>query len=196
MSTLRSGRKKQPASPDGRTSPINEDIRSSGRNSPSAASTSSNDSKAETVKKSAKVRSLSPRVAGLLGLPPHQYPRLLELMFSSLRHGAAGCSWSRPGRQHRSGLELWTGGGPGEKWLGAAPSTALHEQFVLSLPRPWRRRVGYDWKVSFLPKPSYFHPQILVFSWPQLVPSRAFLLLEIEFRIGEQGVRKPLSFTP
>uniref|UniRef100_G3RGX2 Arginine-glutamic acid dipeptide repeats n=1 Tax=Gorilla gorilla gorilla TaxID=9595 RepID=G3RGX2_GORGO len=54
MSTLRSGRKKQPASPDGRTSPINEDIRSSGRNSPSAASTSSNDSKAETVKKSAK----------------------------------------------------------------------------------------------------------------------------------------------
>lgn len=56
MSTLRSGRKKQPASPDGRTSPINEDIRSSGRNSPSAASTSSNDSKAETVKKSAKVR--------------------------------------------------------------------------------------------------------------------------------------------
>lgn len=56
MSTLRSGRKKQPASPDGHTSPINEDIRSSGRNSPSAASTSSNDSKAETVKKSAKVR--------------------------------------------------------------------------------------------------------------------------------------------
>ncbi|XP_051027146.1 arginine-glutamic acid dipeptide repeats protein isoform X1 [Acomys russatus] len=54
MSTLRSGRKKQPASPDGRVSPINEDIRSSGRNSPSAASTSSNDSKAETVKKSAK----------------------------------------------------------------------------------------------------------------------------------------------
>ncbi|KAF6111085.1 arginine-glutamic acid dipeptide repeats [Phyllostomus discolor] len=54
MSTLRSGRKKQPASPDGRTSPINEDIRSSGRNSPSAASTSSNDSKAETVKKLAK----------------------------------------------------------------------------------------------------------------------------------------------
>lgn len=56
MSTLRSGRKKQPTSPDGRASPINEDIRSSGRNSPSAASTSSNDSKAETVKKSAKVR--------------------------------------------------------------------------------------------------------------------------------------------
>ncbi|XP_029331805.1 arginine-glutamic acid dipeptide repeats protein isoform X5 [Mus caroli] len=54
MSTLRSGRKKQPTSPDGRASPINEDIRSSGRNSPSAASTSSNDSKAETVKKSAK----------------------------------------------------------------------------------------------------------------------------------------------
>ncbi|XP_004679363.1 PREDICTED: arginine-glutamic acid dipeptide repeats protein [Condylura cristata] len=54
MSTLRSGRKKQPASPDGRASPIAEDIRSGGRNSPSAASTSSNDSKAETVKKSAK----------------------------------------------------------------------------------------------------------------------------------------------
>lgn len=65
MSTLRSGRKKQPASPDGRASPINEDIRSSGRNSPSAASTSSNDSKAETVKKSAKVRRRA-RVPGLL----------------------------------------------------------------------------------------------------------------------------------
>ncbi|XP_030042042.1 arginine-glutamic acid dipeptide repeats protein isoform X2 [Microcaecilia unicolor] len=54
MSTLRSGRKKQTASPDGRTSPINEDIRSSGRNSPSAASTSSNDSKADSSKKSNK----------------------------------------------------------------------------------------------------------------------------------------------
>ncbi|KAM4702740.1 arginine-glutamic acid dipeptide repeats protein [Rhinophrynus dorsalis] len=51
MSTLRSGRKKHNASPDGRVSPINEDIRSSGRNSPSAASTSSNDSKAESLKK-------------------------------------------------------------------------------------------------------------------------------------------------
>lgn len=55
MSTLRSGRKKQAASPDGRASPIAEDVRSSGRNSPSAASTSSNDSKAESVKKSTKV---------------------------------------------------------------------------------------------------------------------------------------------
>ncbi|XP_067329080.1 arginine-glutamic acid dipeptide repeats protein isoform X5 [Anolis sagrei] len=54
MSALRSGRKKQPSSPDGRASPINEDIRSSGRNSPSAASTSSNDSKADSVKKSTK----------------------------------------------------------------------------------------------------------------------------------------------
>uniref|UniRef100_U3JY47 Arginine-glutamic acid dipeptide repeats protein n=1 Tax=Ficedula albicollis TaxID=59894 RepID=U3JY47_FICAL len=54
MSTLRSGRKKQAASPDGRASPIAEDVRSSGRNSPSAASTSSNDSKAESVKKSTK----------------------------------------------------------------------------------------------------------------------------------------------
>ncbi|XP_074874135.1 arginine-glutamic acid dipeptide repeats protein isoform X1 [Carettochelys insculpta] len=54
MSTLRSGRKKQPASPDGRASPTNEDIRSSGRNSPSAASTSSNDSKGDSVKKSTK----------------------------------------------------------------------------------------------------------------------------------------------
>lgn len=70
MSTLRSGRKKQPASPDGRASPINEDIRSSGRNSPSAASTSSNDSKAETVKKSAKVRCPSPRVVGPAGPCP------------------------------------------------------------------------------------------------------------------------------
>ncbi|XP_063173629.1 arginine-glutamic acid dipeptide repeats protein isoform X3 [Candoia aspera] len=56
MSTLRSGRKKQPVSPDGRASPINEDIRSSGRNSPSAASTSSNDSKADSVKKSTKIK--------------------------------------------------------------------------------------------------------------------------------------------
>ncbi|XP_048375208.1 arginine-glutamic acid dipeptide repeats protein isoform X4 [Sphaerodactylus townsendi] len=56
MSTLRSGRKKQPTSPDGRASPINEDIRSSGRNSPSAASTSSNDSKADSVKKSTKIK--------------------------------------------------------------------------------------------------------------------------------------------
>ncbi|XP_017599456.1 PREDICTED: arginine-glutamic acid dipeptide repeats protein [Corvus brachyrhynchos] len=47
MSTLRT-------SPDGRASPIAEDVRSSGRNSPSAASTSSNDSKAESVKKSTK----------------------------------------------------------------------------------------------------------------------------------------------
>ncbi|NXN89039.1 RERE protein, partial [Bombycilla garrulus] len=54
MSTLRSGRKKQAASPDGRASPIAEDVRSSGRTSPSAASTSSNDSKAESVKKSTK----------------------------------------------------------------------------------------------------------------------------------------------
>ncbi|NWU33881.1 RERE protein, partial [Hylia prasina] len=54
MSTLRSGRKKQAASPDGRASPIAEDVGSSGRNSPSAASTSSNDSKAESVKKSTK----------------------------------------------------------------------------------------------------------------------------------------------
>lgn len=67
MSTLRSGRKKQPTSPDGRASPINEDIRSSGRNSPSAASTSSNDSKAETVKKSAKVRAFSHSHLGLAG---------------------------------------------------------------------------------------------------------------------------------
>ncbi|KAM6434708.1 arginine-glutamic acid dipeptide repeats protein isoform 4-T5 [Liasis olivaceus] len=56
MSTLRGGRKKQPTSPDGRASPINEDIRSSGRNSPSAASTSSNDSKADSVKKSTKIK--------------------------------------------------------------------------------------------------------------------------------------------
>ncbi|XP_075439633.1 arginine-glutamic acid dipeptide repeats protein-like isoform X2 [Ascaphus truei] len=56
MSTLRSGRKKQTASPDGRVSPINEDIRSSGRNSPSAASTSSNDSKSESMKKPPKIK--------------------------------------------------------------------------------------------------------------------------------------------
>ncbi|KAJ8258875.1 hypothetical protein COCON_G00178870 [Conger conger] len=51
MSTLRSGRKKQTASPDGRASPGNDDLRSSGRTSPSAASTSSTDSKTEPVKK-------------------------------------------------------------------------------------------------------------------------------------------------
>lgn len=55
MSTLRSGRKKQTASPDGRASPTNEDLRSSGRTSPSAASTSSTDSKIDSVKKPSKV---------------------------------------------------------------------------------------------------------------------------------------------
>lgn len=55
MSTLRSGRKKQTASPDGRASPPNEDLRSSGRTSPSAASTDSTDSKAESTKKPSKV---------------------------------------------------------------------------------------------------------------------------------------------
>ncbi|XP_027026330.2 arginine-glutamic acid dipeptide repeats protein isoform X1 [Tachysurus fulvidraco] len=54
MSTLRSGRKKQTASPDGRASPNNEDLRSSGRTSPSAASTSSTDSKMDSVKKPSK----------------------------------------------------------------------------------------------------------------------------------------------
>lgn len=56
MSTLRSGRKKQTASPDGRASPTNEDLRSSGRTSPSAASTSSTDSKTDSMKKPSKVR--------------------------------------------------------------------------------------------------------------------------------------------
>uniref|UniRef100_A0A665UF02 Arginine-glutamic acid dipeptide repeats protein n=1 Tax=Echeneis naucrates TaxID=173247 RepID=A0A665UF02_ECHNA len=51
MSTLRSGRKKQTASPDGRASPTNEDLRSSGRTSPSAASTDSTDSKTDSMKK-------------------------------------------------------------------------------------------------------------------------------------------------
>ncbi|MGH0121732.1 UNVERIFIED_CONTAM: hypothetical protein FKN15_000204 [Acipenser sinensis] len=61
MSTLRSGRKKQTASPDGRASPTNEDIRSSGRTSPSAASTSSNDSKADSMKKpSKKIKEVPP----------------------------------------------------------------------------------------------------------------------------------------
>ncbi|CAG07523.1 unnamed protein product [Tetraodon nigroviridis] len=55
MSTLRSGRKKQTASPDGRASPTNEDLRSSGRTSPSAASTDSTDSKTESMKKPSKV---------------------------------------------------------------------------------------------------------------------------------------------
>uniref|UniRef100_A0A7N8YKW9 Arginine-glutamic acid dipeptide repeats protein n=1 Tax=Mastacembelus armatus TaxID=205130 RepID=A0A7N8YKW9_9TELE len=54
MSTLRSGRKKQTASPDGRASPTNEDMRSSGRTSPSAASTDSTDSKTESMKKPSK----------------------------------------------------------------------------------------------------------------------------------------------
>uniref|UniRef100_H2TEP2 Arginine-glutamic acid dipeptide repeats protein n=1 Tax=Takifugu rubripes TaxID=31033 RepID=H2TEP2_TAKRU len=54
MSTLRSGRKKQTASPDGRASPTNEDLRSSGRTSPSAASTDSTDSKMESMKKPSK----------------------------------------------------------------------------------------------------------------------------------------------
>lgn len=55
MSTLRSGRKKQTASPDGRASPTNEDLRSSGRTSPSAASTDSTDSKTDSIKKPNKV---------------------------------------------------------------------------------------------------------------------------------------------
>uniref|UniRef100_A0AAX7U0R1 Arginine-glutamic acid dipeptide repeats protein n=1 Tax=Astatotilapia calliptera TaxID=8154 RepID=A0AAX7U0R1_ASTCA len=55
MSTLRSGRKKQTASPDGRASPTNEDLRSSGRTSPSAASTDSTDSKTDSMKKPSKV---------------------------------------------------------------------------------------------------------------------------------------------
>uniref|UniRef100_A0A8C2Z3U6 Arginine-glutamic acid dipeptide repeats protein n=1 Tax=Cyclopterus lumpus TaxID=8103 RepID=A0A8C2Z3U6_CYCLU len=54
MSTLRSGRKKQTGSPDGRTSPTNEDLRSSGRTSPSAASTDSTDSKTDSMKKPSK----------------------------------------------------------------------------------------------------------------------------------------------
>ncbi|KAJ8395205.1 hypothetical protein AAFF_G00036610 [Aldrovandia affinis] len=54
MSTLRSGRKKQTASPDGRASPTNEDLRSSGRTSPSAASTSSTDSKTDSLKRPSK----------------------------------------------------------------------------------------------------------------------------------------------
>uniref|UniRef100_A0A672FUB8 Arginine-glutamic acid dipeptide repeats protein n=1 Tax=Salarias fasciatus TaxID=181472 RepID=A0A672FUB8_SALFA len=54
MSTLRSGRKKQTASPDGRASPTNEDLRSSGRTSPSAASTDSTDSKTDSMKKPSK----------------------------------------------------------------------------------------------------------------------------------------------
>lgn len=57
MSTLRSGRKKQTASPDGRASPTNEDLRSSGRTSPSAASTDSTDSKTD-MKKPSKVNAL------------------------------------------------------------------------------------------------------------------------------------------
>ncbi|PWA30943.1 hypothetical protein CCH79_00010672 [Gambusia affinis] len=54
MSTLRSGRKKQTVSPDGRASPTNEDLRSSGRTSPSAASTDSTDSKTDSMKKTSK----------------------------------------------------------------------------------------------------------------------------------------------
>uniref|UniRef100_A0A4W5P521 Atrophin 1 n=1 Tax=Hucho hucho TaxID=62062 RepID=A0A4W5P521_9TELE len=60
MSTLRSGRKKQTASPDGRASPTNEDLRSSGRTSPSAASTDSTDSKTDPMKKPSKIKEESP----------------------------------------------------------------------------------------------------------------------------------------
>ncbi|XP_072571120.1 arginine-glutamic acid dipeptide repeats protein-like isoform X2 [Paramormyrops kingsleyae] len=56
MSTLRSGRKKQTSSPDGRASPTNEDLRSGGRTSPSAASTSSTDSKTDSMKKPIKIK--------------------------------------------------------------------------------------------------------------------------------------------
>ncbi|KAK7878568.1 hypothetical protein WMY93_030404 [Mugilogobius chulae] len=60
MSTLRSGRKKQTASPDGRASPTNEDLRSSGRTSPSAASTDSTDSKTDMKKPSKKIKEEAP----------------------------------------------------------------------------------------------------------------------------------------
>ncbi|XP_072306233.1 arginine-glutamic acid dipeptide repeats protein isoform X2 [Eucyclogobius newberryi] len=60
MSTLRSGRKKQTASPDGRGSPTNEDLRSSGRTSPSAASTDSTDSKTDMKKPSKKIKEEAP----------------------------------------------------------------------------------------------------------------------------------------
>ncbi|XP_045063225.1 arginine-glutamic acid dipeptide repeats protein isoform X2 [Coregonus clupeaformis] len=60
MSTLRSGRKKQTASPDGRASPTNEDLRCSGRTSPSAASTDSTDSKTDPMKKPSKIKEESP----------------------------------------------------------------------------------------------------------------------------------------
>ncbi|XP_062420182.1 arginine-glutamic acid dipeptide repeats protein isoform X2 [Pungitius pungitius] len=60
MSTLRSGRKKQTTSPDGRTSPTNEDLRSSGRTSPSAASTDSTDSKTDSMKKPSKIKEEAP----------------------------------------------------------------------------------------------------------------------------------------
>lgn len=65
MSTLRSGRKKQTASPDGRASPTNEDLRSSGRTSPSAASTDSTDSKTESMKKPSKVGQISVQSTGI-----------------------------------------------------------------------------------------------------------------------------------
>ncbi|XP_038161876.1 arginine-glutamic acid dipeptide repeats protein isoform X2 [Cyprinodon tularosa] len=60
MSTLRSGRKKQTVSPDGRASPTNEDLRSSGRTSPSAASTDSTDSKTDSMKKPSKIKDEAP----------------------------------------------------------------------------------------------------------------------------------------
>lgn len=171
MSTLRSGRKKQPASPDGRTSPISEDIRSSGRNSPSAASTSSNDSKAETVKKSAKVRCWG-WVVGLLGPTLPLKPGLLELVFSFLRHGSAGCLWSLLGPQHCPGLG--TRLRPGGRGSSIAPSTDLSG---LPLPRVSRGLRGRRWRVIgkapspqsqvnpiprhlFLPGPSWPLPEL------------------------------------
>lgn len=90
MSTLRSGRKKQPASPDGRASPINEDIRSSGRNSPSAASTSSNDSKADSVKKSTKVK-FPPSFA----LGPDTWGPFNWLNTMQILGGQGICQWPR-----------------------------------------------------------------------------------------------------
>lgn len=162
MSTLRSGRKKQPASPDGRASPTNEDIRSSGRNSPSAASTSSNDSKAETVKKSAKVRGWD-WYRGFwtwCPAPSDLGPQVLCGAFLT-----KGC---RPG--------------PGER----NSSLALTTEFE-GLPRTQRQRVDGDLRGCLPTKPSYSHPQILVPSWLWLASSRAFWLLELELRMREQG---------
>lgn len=142
MSTLRSGRKKQPASPDGRASPISEDIRSSGRNSPSAASTSSNDSKAETVKKSAKVSCQEGRWEGLLESAlscPESLSHLGNLVGTS-KASPGVVDWGLEKGVHVIlSTDLWGPPLPVPRYLFLPGPTGPFQSFLVSGGRAWCR---------------------------------------------------------